>query len=618
MADLRVASIPLLCSICPKRPKFSDPSHLLTHVASKGHLSNQFKVSVRTSTDKDAKDKLDIYNYWYEKYGIEQLLSQRMKKKDAKNAKGRSNDDASFVPPAKQARARESDADNSRSRNSIDNHIDPRLSYGDIKNEDQLSCVAEHHAQLSQLKANMPRMHLWSTTSDRPTPYHSPSVADDTVSDDCSSDPMVNPIDGSHHGYHQEPFGISDIVRISSVDKDVVSEVPAKGGAEISLKGTCWPGMDIFDSATPEMKRKRNQKKDRSLALQLEISSTQVEATEQMFGNDGLLQMERPISRLLEDSPSRPYKFNTGQESLQEPKAVLHEASVNVPRIGKGTTRSNAKEELAHAGPVTKRARTTLPRSLSTSHQYRSIKDDDESEEFNLTVGQGAKKKRDVIVFADADAQARVPLAKINGSETSESVMSTHSPRDTRHFGDHRGFALLNSAFPLPSPTMPATSDPFCDTRPHQSSNTLYRVAASPTSGKENTSPTVGGSGTADGDSAWVGLERNHRYLPAEGVHPTYFYHSRPHHPELGAFGGSNVYGFSSNPLAFGFRAQQALQPTHDASTWPTMSSMHHLASQPHESFREACQCESRVDESSENYMGTCELDCARETSDTV
>ena len=81
-----MASIPLLCNICPKQPDFSDISHLLTHVASKGHLAQELKAKVRARQDASVREKLDAYDRWYEKHQIEKLLSQRLILKESKEA----------------------------------------------------------------------------------------------------------------------------------------------------------------------------------------------------------------------------------------------------------------------------------------------------------------------------------------------------------------------------------------------------------------------------------------------------------------------------------------------------------------------------------------------------
>src|SRR5256885_5232962 len=78
-----VESIPLLCTLCPKTPRFSDISHLLTHISSKSHLSHQFKIQVRSKSDPTAQDKLNTFNEWFERYGIEGLLSNRIAAKEA-------------------------------------------------------------------------------------------------------------------------------------------------------------------------------------------------------------------------------------------------------------------------------------------------------------------------------------------------------------------------------------------------------------------------------------------------------------------------------------------------------------------------------------------------------
>jgi hypothetical protein len=80
-------SIPLHCLLCPKRPTFSDVSHLLTHISSKSHLSNRFKAEIRSQKDKDARESLRQFDTWYERYGIQGLLADRMTAKDNKGAK---------------------------------------------------------------------------------------------------------------------------------------------------------------------------------------------------------------------------------------------------------------------------------------------------------------------------------------------------------------------------------------------------------------------------------------------------------------------------------------------------------------------------------------------------
>lgn len=84
MPKLANTLIPLLCDLCPKKPRFSDVSHLLTHISSKSHLSNRFKLQIRSQTEPEAKRLLVEFDSWYANNGLEDLLSERLAAKDQK------------------------------------------------------------------------------------------------------------------------------------------------------------------------------------------------------------------------------------------------------------------------------------------------------------------------------------------------------------------------------------------------------------------------------------------------------------------------------------------------------------------------------------------------------
>ena len=79
----------LNCSICPKHPTFSDTSHLLTHVSSKGHLSFLHKLQVRSHQEISAGHQLAAYNQWFQQHDLSRLLSERMLHKEGKKANKR-------------------------------------------------------------------------------------------------------------------------------------------------------------------------------------------------------------------------------------------------------------------------------------------------------------------------------------------------------------------------------------------------------------------------------------------------------------------------------------------------------------------------------------------------
>ncbi|KAF4581005.1 geranylgeranyltransferase beta subunit [Ophiocordyceps camponoti-floridani] len=78
--------IPLLCTVCPDAPRFSDVSHLLTHIASKGHLHHETQTRLKSHQDLTAHVVLGQYEQWYKDNGIEALLVERMRAKQLKEA----------------------------------------------------------------------------------------------------------------------------------------------------------------------------------------------------------------------------------------------------------------------------------------------------------------------------------------------------------------------------------------------------------------------------------------------------------------------------------------------------------------------------------------------------
>jgi hypothetical protein len=79
-------SIRLQCTLCPKTPQFSDVSHLLTHIASKSHLSHRFKLQIRAQSESAARQQLDNFDEWYRNNNLDVLLSGRMAAKEQKKS----------------------------------------------------------------------------------------------------------------------------------------------------------------------------------------------------------------------------------------------------------------------------------------------------------------------------------------------------------------------------------------------------------------------------------------------------------------------------------------------------------------------------------------------------
>ena len=82
----------------------------------------------------------------------------------------------------------------------------------------------------------------------------------------------------------------------------------------------------MFDSATPEMRRKRNQKKATSVVLQLQATSEVVEPNEMVFDASGTLRRERVITG---DPNLSDGSAGNGQLDMLVTCCDLHVSSIN-------------------------------------------------------------------------------------------------------------------------------------------------------------------------------------------------------------------------------------------------------------------------------------------------
>ena len=79
-------------------------------------------------------------------------------------------------------------------------------------------------------------------------------------------------------------------------DDDIVQTAAVEITTDKSkLKGVFWPGMSLFDSATEDQKRKRNQRKDVAVLRQMERVAAGVKPTEGVWSEDLDLQRTRDI-----------------------------------------------------------------------------------------------------------------------------------------------------------------------------------------------------------------------------------------------------------------------------------------------------------------------------------
>ncbi|KAF2266385.1 hypothetical protein CC78DRAFT_156138 [Lojkania enalia] len=362
--------IPLHCNICPKKPNFSDVSHLLTHIASKGHLSNYYKVKVRSGTEDASRRLIETYDRWYAEWNVEELMSERMSQKDKRRTRARPGARPSPAPPKIQAPAPRS----TRPRVAVNNLLDPRLSEQQvIKLENSLTPTpTPQPGPILRHRPFAPRLQYWPTDS-RSTSQSYTNQDYETSSE--YSDPS------ERKRYH---YTVEDSCAIEDDPADTLTtttEDPMAVSESTKLKGVYWPGMDLFDSATPEMRRKRNQKKDISVVEQLELNSQVVEPTELIFTPQGSFKRQRRISSSViddEEEESSPIKAESPGPLLTRPP--LTELDVNTIRH----TRQSVRPQLL---------------SYLTGTHYR----DERGSSSHSYADHAPRKRRGFDVFQDDD-----------------------------------------------------------------------------------------------------------------------------------------------------------------------------------------------------------------------
>ncbi|KAL4754281.1 hypothetical protein BDW72DRAFT_214680 [Aspergillus terricola var. indicus] len=333
----------LLCNICPKHPKFSDVSHLLTHVASKAHLSHYFKLQVRSHQEPQAEALLDDYNQWYKANNLAKLLSDRMSSKDSRRRKSQGK----YAAPDT---AGPTDRDNGYQisplpacPNSLPDYIDPRLSdpfmnSGSSAVHQQASTPSTHKQAIGNAPERWKRDNEDDSGDERTSLTQATPCWPNVLRsrDDREAQSLNGPFIYDPFVDDKDSFVYSNA---TDMDKERADEISR-------LKGVLWPGMDIFDSATEQMKRKRNQKKDESVLKMMERTSMGVEPTELVFSPTGILRKQRVISGNVEDSSPLKGETPIPKKRATRPKRVFAQMDPNTQRGPDGKrARKNVKQD---------------------------------------------------------------------------------------------------------------------------------------------------------------------------------------------------------------------------------------------------------------------------------
>ncbi|KGO64772.1 hypothetical protein PITC_073700 [Penicillium italicum] len=417
----------LTCSICPGQPQFSDVSHLLTHAASKAHLASHFKLKLRTD-DTNAIELLKQYDDWFEANGFAKQLAARMASKEIR--KKRKSDEALTSQTTKSTRNRASDVEpeGSSTRTTATTPaldcLDPRLA--DSNNDEQQHAdetlapttpnglpAVNSNAKSRTGPVLRSMRSLNGTQPNVLQPLDASGPNDETRSLALPVTPMQrrrkpDPLEKTWTSGRDTPdpfIDSGDQTQASSGD----AEIGKSRAEEIArLKGVLWPGMDIFDSATAQMRRRRNQKKDGAVLKMMELTSSLVEPTELVFSPHGSLLKERVITGNVEEySPLKGETPIPRRGLTRTRSARLTKADPNVPRAVDRKLQKPDKDRKDIEEESVKEEHNSPRRSRRATDRTQSYVGDDG--EFGFTVNTFGKRPRggfDVFVDEEKEEEA--------------------------------------------------------------------------------------------------------------------------------------------------------------------------------------------------------------------
>lgn len=628
-----MGSVPLLCNICPKRPDFSDISHLLTHVGSKGHLSHYFKAQVRSRQEPAVREELDTYDRWYDQYQIEKLLSHRMVLKESKDTQSKPKAGRKIALATrsgtgqKKPQRAQPAPQRSPSKLHAEDYIDPQLSQLQAFSADSTAtrlpspkCDRDIPDIASMHRAHVPRMRQQEAITrsqdacQTPTlqlhPYHQREKAClDTDSDgDCEETPSQNPVQMNYpdpsiqpsltrpHSSNQsspdmniEPpnslksplmdyVALDLLGRSASDDNWSIFEETSLAQSPV-LKGVQWPGMNIFDSASPEAQRKRNQKKNRSIMMQMELNSTAVEPLERIYWPEGGLKKERVITGNVESSPIKEPTPKPKRRRGPPIRQVLGNLNPNEPTLPKRyktqkrSTRNTVSGD-SDLGNLSKRGFAMLdPRAASamrTTHSRLDLVDGDDVDWRLGVEDYGTGRKSDFVIFEDdMESKHGLPLSQGNSKATNYPFLQ--SMHDVSNTISSHGLPPHNFGAPFtatPPYSSSCTGFDQTSSMPIEPNGRTSRPSGIPfpvsTKDKENVPSFFDQQGHRGNEPTEAIRERKtQRYFSITDAHPPQFFDFLPSQMEFGGLADPRFFTNSLNPLnpSACFQQNKSLQP---------------------------------------------------------
>ncbi|KAK5624703.1 hypothetical protein RRF57_000419 [Xylaria bambusicola] len=286
----RTDLIPLTCFICPNNSQFSDLSHLLTHISSKGHLHNMFQLNLSREVDMSADVALTEFDRWYKQNNISALLRARKSAREKRdNQQRRSQASSGFGGDSALSLHQNARGGRSSRRSRGGGKARGRQERADAISEDIIKLESDEDGAHDRHEYYPPTHPAYAWPSDSPYSTHGNNYPGSTV--------------GHYNNYFEEDEDSSKYD-----PSELYSPFPPEGTPEtveddtgaLILKGVVYPGMAGFDSATEKDRRMRNQKKDPAVLLKLEANSQLVTRAEEVLNTN----LDHQRTRDVYDEPS--------------------------------------------------------------------------------------------------------------------------------------------------------------------------------------------------------------------------------------------------------------------------------------------------------------------------
>ena len=588
-------AIPLLCKVCPKNPHFSDISHLLTHVDSKSHLKYYSNAKIRGRQDQSIRQQFDEYNQWYEENGIEKLLSQRIIQKDSRNSHAKARAPREAAPKTSKAprKARRKRSALPQTPNEVDvkDAIDPRLSQlqqpqllgqsteADLPSESPPPFdIASLHPQrvprgppwssIGHERKTVPDLTNWDLGDRATKSYAMEAVADCADSPKLGNTTYPDPLTLTGSFPFQRastPTSTSNglnTINTSPSQSSQHSQQPSETSSAhmIKLKGPKWPGMALFDSASPEAQRMRNQKKKHSTLEQMEYDSTLVQPIERIFFSEGTLKLERPITGNVESSPLMEPTPKPKRRRLKVNAAVLGDLSTNIPK--KRVPRTAKRTMPDHVTHETDLAVSSEQSLAGTKSPWNDAKDGSDvllnvrgrqdPSEWLLNNGLPVFENRPSFsVYQDSVDMEHwrhaYPTQEQSATIDHPSLkFSITQPANSHHGLPYIESNIFQQGEPAPSKAMQDTEMSSYDSSQAAWRHTLRDLQP----GKENIQPLYNSDGSIDDYSSRLRAERiSQRYFAVSGNEAPRFYDALPPEMDFGGWAGHRSTRSSFNPL---------------------------------------------------------------------